>query len=80
MVYVLNVVVLGDIDILLVKKGMCTIVGTVIILKLNMVQIWSGNMGTLIDNLSRLEEIEETENVFLYFFCPFYFFSNVLQI
>ena len=37
-------------------------------------------MGTLIDNLSRLEEIEETENVFLYFFCPFYFFSNVLQI
>jgi hypothetical protein len=49
MAYVLNVVNLGDIDIFLIKKGVCTIVRMVIILKLNMVQIWIGDMA-LIDN------------------------------
>jgi hypothetical protein len=39
MAYVLNVVNLGDIDILLVKRGVCTTVRMVIILKLNMGQI-----------------------------------------
>lgn len=56
MAYVLNVVNFGDIDILLVKKGVCTIVRMVIILKLNMGQIWIGDM-TLIDS-DREEEIE----------------------
>jgi len=44
MVYALNVVSLGDISIPLVREGMCTIVRTVIILKLNMGQIRSGDM------------------------------------
>jgi hypothetical protein len=39
MVCALNVVNLGDIDILLVKRGVCTTVRMVIILKLNMGQI-----------------------------------------